>query len=100
MGDGTEGIFGWRRPAKREVRRSDLQLVLDMLPHIYEINPKHHMLRQIVREIRKNHITSCSENSIVEALKVINDQVGFLAKDDAYYATSEAAQQGGPTAWY
>ena len=100
MGDGTEGIFGWRRPAKREVRKSDLQLVLDMLPYIYEINPKHHLLRQIVREIRAVHVTSHTEDGIVAALKAINDRVGFLVKDSAYYATPEAAQQDRPTAWY
>lgn len=105
MGDGTEGFGRYHRPAKREVRKADLQLVLDILPDVYEINPDHHLLRQIAREIkekinRENRFTLHSEDSIVAALKNVNDRVGFLARDGPYYATPADEQRDRPTAWF
>ncbi|MBI4095619.1 MAG: hypothetical protein HY438_02025 [DPANN group archaeon] len=99
MGDGTEGLWNHRH-ARIEIRKADLQLVLDILPYIYEINPQHHLLRQIAREIKQNHVTLYSEASIVAALKLVNDRVGFLARDTPYYATPADAQRDRPAAWY
>lgn len=101
MGDGTEGLGRYHRSARREIRKADLQLVVDILPYVYELTPDRRRLRQIARDIKQNHFTLHSEDSIVEALKKVNDRVGFLAKDGPpYYATHLDEQNDRPTAWY
>ncbi|MBI2041041.1 MAG: hypothetical protein HYT16_02975 [DPANN group archaeon] len=98
MGDGTEGVRrAWRRPP---VRKADLELILGILPHIFEINPEHHTLRQIARKVRARQAVPTAEERIVEALKNVNDRTGFLKKVEPYYATREDEQRDRPSAWF
>lgn len=97
MGDGTEGRGRvWHRP----VRKADLELVLRLLPHIYAINPIYHTLRQLAREIRARQAVPTAEGTLIEALKVVNDKVGFLVRVEPYYATKADEQNSRPSAWF
>ncbi len=96
MGDGTEGRFVWRRP----VRKADLELVLGILPHVYAINPQHHTLRQLAREVGARQAVPTLEDTLVEALKIVNDKVGFLRRIEPYFATEEHRLADKPSAWF